>query len=162
MSFHSLLSPNSTRKWLSREWLSGKTRLFIASLRRGWKAAAKQLEAALNLLLHRHSYISILISSRFISSINKKQSFFAACRSQLAALLSKPSSNLMSATSSQRLQQCVNFNIDGSSIASRRTHPSHSKPSPLILFPLLRYPLPQFHQVCARFLDPPVLDFSIP
>jgi hypothetical protein len=31
--------------------------------------------------------------------------------------------------------------------------------SPGILVPLLRYPLPPLHPVCARLLDPPVLAF---
>jgi len=121
VSFHSLLSPNSTRKWRSREWLSTKTRLFITSPQRSWKAVTKLLAAALNrpsseqlffsflkknskplvgvssinlvsifrcsssphntvyarrvdpsavacsLSSHRHSYVSLLFSSRFIA-----------------------------------------------------------------------------------------------
>jgi hypothetical protein len=46
---------------------------------------------------------------------------------------------------------CFNLNIDVASIASHsHTHPSHSH-SPPIHFPLLRYPLPPLHLVCARF-----------
>ena len=33
--------------------------------------------------------------------------------------------------------------------------------SPLILVPLLRYPLPPIHPVCERLLDPPVLAFCL-
>ena len=33
--------------------------------------------------------------------------------------------------------------------------------SPFVLVPLLRYPLPLFHPVYERILDPPVLTFSL-
>ena len=44
----------------------------------------------------------------------------------------------------------VQFNITHSSLTL-------SNLSPLILFHILLYPLPPFHPVCARLLDPPVV-----
>ena len=89
----------------------------------------------------------------------RRAAFYSQFKSKVGKIISK-------ATAMR-----VNLNIDVASIASR----SHSPVTLyylsslnlflgipfVILFSPLRYPLPQFHPVCARFLDPPVLDFSL-
>ncbi len=73
-------------------------------------------------------------------------------------LLFTPSSSLRSATSSPRPQPLrINHNIDGAPLASRAHSPLPlTNLSPPPRFPLLRYPLPPLHLVCARLCHPPV------
>jgi hypothetical protein len=124
--------------------------------------------------------IGTLETNRFSSLQLQELSMRNKTRTNSAALLSTPSSNLRSATSLPRPPALrINLNIDGAPIASRRahTHPSRSQTSGLLFTFLSLAQVPPSpaapaeeggtwakalgEALCARLCHPQALDLSL-
>jgi hypothetical protein len=110
------------------------------------------------LLLRAHRETCFFAASG-VEHAKQNQDQFRYRRAAFYSQLKSKVGNVLAKATAQR----INLNIDGASIASRaHAHPSHSQTlSPPIHFPLLRYPLPPLHLVCARLSPPPALDVSL-